>query len=566
VTSTTTGLPDRYRPLDEVGPEEHTQTGVIRCWRARDRVLNRDVAIRVHVPGGPPARAWIARALTAGGLATPALAMVYDASEGTGGDTGAAYVVNEWIEGRTLAERLEDGPMEERQARTVLRRLAEGVAEAHRVGLAVGGLGPETVVLRPNGLVGLRAVPAATGSVQEDIAALGALLEYCLTGSRGDGPGGAPVIPQPDLAALVRRARSTEPGARLASAAAMAALLAERPRAHTSAPVRDRDESDSGWLRRLREHRDTERTAVPPDAPDAARDDAPDAPAAVSDAVSDAAPSWTPRAEERPQRLERAVLPPVPPGRGASRVTADDDLWDADADDDPVFAGSPDADDDAAGGSRSPSSRRLLVVGLLLAALAVVVLLAWWVGSNLLSVAGTVDEVPGSAPAPASSSAPAEESAAPPADPGAPLAVASGTVFDPFGDGEPENDGDVPLALDGDPATAWSTLSYRGSPDFGNLKPGVGLVLDLGSAQSVGGVTVTTPTPGITVEIRTGGAPGGDLESFPVATTGTVDGTTALALDEPVTTQFVLVWVTGLVPVEDGFAGALAEVGVTPAT
>jgi hypothetical protein len=79
MTSTATGLPDRYRPLDQVGPEEQTETGVIRCWRAKDRVLNRDVAIRVHTPAGPAAHAWITRALTAGGLATPSLAMVYDA-------------------------------------------------------------------------------------------------------------------------------------------------------------------------------------------------------------------------------------------------------------------------------------------------------------------------------------------------------------------------------------------------------------------------------------------------------------------------------------------------------
>ncbi|MGY1694176.1 hypothetical protein ACI780_04610 [Geodermatophilus sp. SYSU D00814] len=550
MTATITGLPDRYRPLDQVGVEESTETGVIHCWRARDRVLNRDVAIRVHVPGGPPARAWIARALTAGGLATPALAMVYDASEGTGGEGGVAYVVNEWIEGETLAERLADGPMDERQARTVLRRLAEGVAEAHRVGLAVGGLGPETVVLRPNGLVGLRAVPAATGSVQEDIAALGALLEYCLTGRRTGvtGPDGLPspppVIPQPDLAALVRRARSTEPGARLASAAAMAALLAERPRGgHASVPVRDRDESDSGWLRRLREHRDTEgetpaedRTLVPPSP----------------------APAPAPGAEERPHRLDPAVLPPVPPGRPAPAPAEDGGVLGAG--DDAVFTGT--ADDDA--DDRPARSRRLLVVVLPLVALAVVVLLAWWVGTNLLSVADSVDRAPAPRPS-ASSSAPAEESAAPAADPGAPLAVTSGRVFDPFGDGEPENDGDVPLATDGDPATAWSTLSYRGSPAFGNLKPGVGLVLDLGSAQPVGGVTVTTTTPGITVEVRTGESADGDLDAFPVAAGGTVDGTAEFALEEPVTTQFVLVWVTGLVPAEDGFAGSIAEVAVTPA-
>src|SRR3954453_6915098 len=185
MTSATTGLPDRYRPLDQVAPDEPTPTGVIRSWRAKDRVLNRDVAIRVHSPGGPAAHSWISRALTAGGLATPALAMVYDASEGTAdpqGPGGNAYVVNEWIDGEALTDRLARGPLPEREARTVLRRLAEGVAEAHRVGLAVGGLTTQNVVLRPNGLVGLRAAPAATGSIDGDIAALGGLLEACLTG------------------------------------------------------------------------------------------------------------------------------------------------------------------------------------------------------------------------------------------------------------------------------------------------------------------------------------------------------------------------------------------------
>src|SRR3954467_3119092 len=111
--------------------------------------------------------------------------MVYDAAEGSedaDAPGGAAYVVNEWIDAETLTDRLQRGPLTEREARTVIRRLAEGVAEAHRVGLAVGGLTPEHVVLRPNGLVGLRAVPAATGTVQGDITALGTLLEACLGG------------------------------------------------------------------------------------------------------------------------------------------------------------------------------------------------------------------------------------------------------------------------------------------------------------------------------------------------------------------------------------------------
>src|SRR5919202_3777255 len=216
MTSATIGLPDRYRPLDQVGAEEPTPTGVIRCWRARDRVLNRDVAIRVHTPAGPAAHAWITRALTAVGLATPALAMVYDASEGSSdpAQPSAAYVVNEWIDGETLTERLSSGPLPERETRTILRRLAEGVAEAHRVGLAVGGLTPDNVVLRPNGLVGLRAVPAATGSIEGDITALGELLQACLTGRR---PGEGELTGPPDPVALARRARSAEPGEGLTS-------------------------------------------------------------------------------------------------------------------------------------------------------------------------------------------------------------------------------------------------------------------------------------------------------------------------------------------------------------
>ncbi|RBY80878.1 hypothetical protein DQ238_07495 [Geodermatophilus sp. TF02-6] len=518
MTSTTTGLPDRYRPLDEVGPAETTATGAIRCWRARDRILDRDVAVRVHTPGGPPAREWIGRALTAGGLATPALAMVYDAAEGDGrAPGGAAYVVNEWIEGQALAERLAEGPMPEREVRTVMRRLAEGVADAHRAGLAVGGISPETVVLRPGGLVGLRSVPAAHGSVQGDIAALGELLEHCLTGHRA----GATPLPDtgrrtgiaPDLAALVRRARSTEPGTRLSSASAMAALLAERPR---TAPVREPDESDSGWLRRLRERREEDVAAEP-------------------------APSGS----------------TVFHGNRPAPVTADD----GDEDDLLPFAAAdddPDPEEDA-GGAPPPGRRRLLVVGLPLLALLVVVALAWYVGNNVLSVAGTgsaADDPPTTAPSTDAPAAPTT-TAAPSAGP---LAVTGASVFNPYGDGDPENEDDVDLSHDGDPASAWSTVTYRGSAAFGNLKPGVGVRYDLGGDQRLAGVTVTTTTPGIAVEVRTGNDPGVSLDGYAVDASGTVDGTAELTFDQPVTARYVLVWITSLAPADGGFAGDLAEV------
>ncbi len=535
MTSTTTGLPDRYRPLDQVAPDEQTPTGVIRSWRARDRVLNRDVALRVHTPGGAAAREWITRALTAGGLATPSLAMVYDAAEGTGGagPGGAAYVVNEWIEGTRLADHLAaEGPLPEREARAVVRRLAEGVAEAHRVGLAVGGLTPDHVVLRPGGLVGLLSVPAASGTIQEDIAALGALLELCLTGRRSDLPGSpSPVIGSPDLAALVRRARSTDPATGLSSANTMVRLLADRPRTGPQESAPPEAATDSGWVRRMQDRRDAAGSAGPPTV--------------------------------EPVRLRREGLPPVP---GAPRAPGP-----APADEDDLDWGetfSADAEH-AAAEEPAPTTarRRLAVVGLPLLALALVVAIGWWFGSSVLSVAGNVDEIDGSTPsisAPAAGAPESSPAAAAPV-PGAALPVAGAVIYNPFGDGEPENDDDVPATVDGDPATGWSTVTYRGSAAFGNLKPGVGVLLDLGGEQTLAGVTVQTSTPGTTVEIRTGAGPDDALDAFAISASGALTGQDDLTFTAPVTTGYVLVWVTGLVPADDGFAAELTELTVTAA-
>jgi putative peptidoglycan lipid II flippase len=206
--------------------------------------------------------------------------------------------------------------------------------------------------------------------------------------------------------------------------------------------------------------------------------------------------------------------------------------------------------------------RKLVVVGLPLLALAIVIALAWWFGTNVLSVAGSVDQVRGSAPPASSAAAAAGSSTAAAPSPGGPTArIVSGQVFDPGGDGAPENDRQVPLSYDGDPSTAWSTLQYR-SAALGNLKPGVGIVYDLGSAQSLAGVTVTTSTPGATVEVRTGADAKGDLDSFAVAAQGTLQATTDLTFPQPVSARFVLVWVTGLVGGGEGFHADLAEVAV----
>jgi hypothetical protein len=108
-------------------------------------------------------------------------------------------------------------------------------------------------------------------------------------------------------------------------------------------------------------------------------------------------------------------------------------------------------------------------------------------------------------------------------------------------------------------------LTYQGSPAFGNLKPGVGVLYDLGSEQQIAGVTLTSTTPGAAVEIRTGNSADGQLDSFATAGSGTVDGTTEFTFDEATSARYVLVWITGLVDQGDGFSADLAEVEVLSA-
>jgi hypothetical protein len=77
-------------------------------------------------------------------------------------------------------------------------------------------------------------------------------------------------------------------------------------------------------------------------------------------------------------------------------------------------------------------------------------------------------------------------------------AVAS---YDPPSDGGDgaEHDSDVPKATDRDPATAWTTEHYQGFS-----KPGVGIVLDAGSPVELKQLTVTTTTPGMVAQVKTG--------------------------------------------------------------
>jgi eukaryotic-like serine/threonine-protein kinase len=128
------------------------------------------------------------------------------------------------------------------------------------------------------------------------------------------------------------------------------------------------------------------------------------------------------------------------------------------------------------------------------------------------------------------------------------------TLFDPEGGtSEQRRSDELPLIIDGDASTSWSTVGYD-TPDFAGLKSGVGFWVDLGEAHELDRVALRTTTPGITVDVRVADEPASTPEQWELM--GSEDGISEQVdfdPDEPVRGRYVLVWVTGdLQPDGDG--------------
>lgn len=136
-------------------------------------------------------------------------------------------------------------------------------------------------------------------------------------------------------------------------------------------------------------------------------------------------------------------------------------------------------------------------------------------------------------------------------------------AFDPQGDppGE-ENSASVPNVLDGDPATTWSTSSYKQNFGPAGLKTGVGLVLDLGATKGVREVVVTTEGGQTSLAAYvTSDPPTGVAGMTPVGT-ASGDGELTISIDEAVSGRYVTIWLTLLPPVNGEFRGTISEVQV----
>jgi serine/threonine protein kinase/Tol biopolymer transport system component len=143
--------------------------GMGEVYKARDTRLDRTVAIKVlppHVAADPAFRQRFEReAKTVSSLDHPHICALYD----VGQDRGTDFLVMQYLEGETLADRLTKGPLALDQALKCAREIADALDKAHRRGIVHRDIKPGNVMLTKTGATLLdfgvaRATAAAAGS------------------------------------------------------------------------------------------------------------------------------------------------------------------------------------------------------------------------------------------------------------------------------------------------------------------------------------------------------------------------------------------------------------------
>jgi len=153
-------------------------------------------------------------------------------------------------------------------------------------------------------------------------------------------------------------------------------------------------------------------------------------------------------------------------------------------------------------------------------------------------------------------------STTPPAASPTPFTGLKADDLDPQGDGE-ENPDDVGAAVDGDPATAWTTLTYKQQLGPDGLKRGVGLVVDLGQARAVRRIDLTLVGQPSTLSLYLSDTvPGNPEELTPVGEVDASAASISVDLDEAPIGRYLTVWFTSLPTVNGGYKGGIVDLVV----
>ncbi|MCQ4042138.1 protein kinase family protein [Streptantibioticus rubrisoli] len=461
-------------------------------WRAVDEKLRRAVGVHLLPADHPRSRAVLSAARSAALLGDPRFVQVLDAVE----ENDLVYVVHEWLPDATeLGPLLASGPLEPYDAYQLVTQVSQAMAAAHREGLSHLRLNPGSVLRSESGQYRIRglAVDAALRGIESerpkrtDTEAIGALLYSSLTGRwpYPEDAHGLKGLPK-DLG-LVPPDQVRAGVHRGLSGLAMRALINDgaHPSRHEQ-PLTTPEELAKAVaaLPRIR----------PPE----------------------------PQGPTFPQTAYRQ--PPARPGQpGPTRQV-------------PVTPPPPPALSGRAGKVFKWSVAALLIAALGLG--------SWQVADTLMNQGGQSGSTQQQPQQQKGSASTGTQHGTP-----KPLAIVNAQEYAP--DGSPQHPGQVNDTYGKGGSKYWITKAFNDGPVLAPYKQGVGIVYDLGSAQKVSGGTITFRYSGSYTAVALYAADSLSPSTQPsgmhqIASARTESTTAQLTAKAPVSTRYVLVWITAV--------------------
>jgi hypothetical protein len=519
-----TRLGGRYRLEDRIAAGSGWA-----AWKAIDETLARAVTVFTFAAGFPRVNEVVTAARAASRLTDPRVAQVFDVED----TWDRAYIVMEWAAGETLGDLLSQGPLEPGRAARMIADAAAAIGSAHAAGVAHMCLSPGSVRWSPTGevkVVGLGLDAALSGvsaddPVLADTRGLGRLLYAALTGCW---PGADyPSLP----AAPLTNGQPCSPRQVVAgvplSLSDLAVAAMEVPAGHGAQPVTTPSELSRALL------------AAAPPVP-----------------LGPAQPNW----RDKPIRhggtasgQTRAAEAPAGRPGGAGRAGTDrpggsgyiGDTWPPGG---PGRAGEP----GQPGRRRAdrPAQRRKPAGPLPVRASKGVILSA----VGVLAVAALAAFILLDPHGPGANNPKGKTTPSVAAVPIVTPVWAKG--FDPLTspakDPGDERTAHAKNAIDGNPATAWASQWYS-TPEFGLLKAGSGLIINMGKPVRFSSVTVTFDSePGAQVKLLTGNSAArskANLDSMTtIASASSPTGTYTFRITGHVVGQYLVIWYSRLAP------------------
>ncbi|MEV7078607.1 protein kinase family protein [Streptomyces sp. NPDC093516] len=458
-------------------------------WRAVDEKLRRAVGVHILPADHSRARSVLAAARSSALLGDPRFVQVLDAVE----ENDVVYVVHEWLPDATeLTTLLASGPLEPYDAYQMVSQVTAAMAAAHREGLAHLRLNPNAVLRASTGQWRIRglAVNAALRGISSD------------TPQRTDTEAIGALL----YAALTQRWPYENDAYGLSGLPKDIGLIAP-------------DQVRAGVHRGLSE---LAMRALANDGATASRHESPcTTPEELVKAIGEMPRIRPPEpAFTAPPEYQRTTYQQGSYGRQAPGAAQ------------PIAPPPPPLQ------SRTGKALKWAVSALLIAALG---LGSWQLADALMDQGGASDD-----PTKTQNNEGGDKNKNRPAP--KPLSIKGSEEY--VAKGEAQHAADVGKTYDGDASTGWRTNSYLDGPKM-VIKPGVGIVYDLGSEQQVSAASLSLRYGGdhTTVELYATDSLGSavPLSSMKKLGDTTTSGTSAkVTVDKPLKSRYVLVWLTAL--------------------